>query len=165
MDALASPDGGKEFMDSFQAALRDVVIPDPSQRSEAHYKGCREVWEYIDAHIDEAIARTAQSKHERPSTKKQVRIIDELVKASDDKSTLRFLIISLFMPAHDNVAVAVSNVFFHLARSPEAWAKLRNEVSAKADQSLTYELLTSLQYLNWVLRESKDSNLFQIISN
>ena len=107
-------------MDAFQTALRDVVIPDPSQRSEEHYKGCREVWDYIDARIEDAVARTAKTNVEPLTMKKQVRIIDELVKSSDDKTTLRFLIISLFMPAHDNLAVAVSNAFFHLARKPEA---------------------------------------------
>lgn len=162
MGALSSPDGGKDFMDAFQAALRDVVIPDPAQRSEEHYRGCQEVWSYIDARIDEAFTRTAKSRNELPTTEKQVRIIDELVKASDDKPALRFLIISLFMPAHDNLAVAVSNVFFHLARNPEAWAKLRNEIMEKADQPLTHGLLTSLKYLNWVLKESKNEaeNIF-----
>ena len=143
-------------MDAFQAALRDVVIPNPAQRSEEHYRGCQEVWSYIDARIDEAVARTAKSRDEIPTTKKQVRIIDELVKASDDKPTLRFLVISLFMPAHDNLAVAVSNAFFHLARNPEAWAKLRDEIVEKVDQPLTHELLASFKYLNWVLKESKD---------
>lgn len=74
-------------MDAFQAALRDVVIPNPSQRSEEHFKGCQEVWDYIDARIDEAVARTARSDDEPLTTKKQVRIIDELVKSSDDKTT------------------------------------------------------------------------------
>jgi cytochrome P450 len=155
MGALLSPDGGKDFMDAFQAALRDVVIPNPSQRSEEHFKGCQEVWDYIDARIDEAVARTARSDDEPLTTKQQVRIIDELVKSSDDKTTLRFLVISLFMPAHDNLAVAIGNVFFHLARKPEAWTKLRAEVISKADQPLNHEVLTSHKYLTWVLKESK----------
>lgn len=68
---------------------------------------------------------------------------------------MRFLVISLFMPAHDNLAVAIGNVFFHLARKPEAWTKLRAEVISKADQPLNHEVLTSHKYLTWVLKESK----------
>lgn len=155
MDALSSPESGKDFMNAFQAAQRDVVIPNPAHRSKEHYKGVQDVWDYIDARIDEAFARISGSENEPPSEKKQVRIIDELVKASQDKVTLRFLILSIFMPAHDNVAVALSNAFFHLARNPECWANLRAEVESKASEPLTYELLGSFKYLNWVLRESK----------
>ena len=155
MDALASPDAGEQFMGAFQAAMQEAVIPDPARRSKEHYEGIQTVWDYVDTRIDEAVRRTAQSRDEPLSSKKQVRIIDELVKASDDKRTLRFLIISLFMPSHENLAIVVTNVFFHLARNQEIWGKLRAEVTAKANRPLTHELLTSLKYLNWIIRESK----------
>lgn len=154
MDALLSPESGKGFMDAFQAAQRDVVIP-VAQRSKDHYKGCQEVYDYIDARIDEAISRISGTGDESPETKKQVRIVDELVKASQDKLSLRYLILSIFMPAHDNVAIALSNAFFHLARNPDSWAKLRAEILSGNSQPLTYELLGSFKYLNWVLREGQ----------
>lgn len=155
MDALSSPESGKDFMNSFHAAMRDVVIPNPALRSKEHYQGCQDVWDYIDARIDDALSRNSVSESEPPSEKKHVRIVDELVKTSQDKISLRFLILSIFMPAHDNVAVALSNAFFHLARNPEAWAKLRAEIISKANEPLTYKLLGSFKYLNWVLRESE----------
>ncbi|KAF1961218.1 n-alkane-inducible cytochrome P450 [Byssothecium circinans] len=154
MEALASPDSGKDFMDAFHAAQRDVVILNPALRSREHYKGCQDVWDYIDARVDEAFARMSGSGNEPPSEKKHVRIIDELVKTSQDRISLRFLVLSIFMPAHDNVAVALSNAFFHLARNPGAWTKLRAEIMARASEPLTYELLCSFKYLNWVLRET-----------
>lgn len=154
MDALLSPESGKDFMNAFQAAQRDVVIP-VSQRSKDHYKGCQEVYDYIDARIDEAFSRISETGDGPPDTKKQVRIVDELVTASQDRLSLRYLILSIFMPAHDNVAVALSNAFFHLARNPDCWAKLRAEILPGPSQPLTYELLGSFKYLNWVLRESQ----------
>lgn len=157
MDALSSPESGKDFMNAFHAAQRDVVIPNPALRSKEHYKGCQDVWNYIDARIDEAYSRISGSEDEPPSETKHVRIIDELIKVSQDRISLRFLILSIFMPAHDNVAVALSNAFFHLARNPESWTKLRAEIMSKGFGGLTYDLLSSLKYLDWVLRESEFS--------
>jgi cytochrome P450 len=155
MEALSSPESGKDFMNAFQAAQRDVVIPNTKLRSKEHYQGCQDVWDYIDARIEEAFSRISGSENQPPSEKKQVRIIDELAKSTKDKLSLRFLILSIFMPAHDNVAVALSNAFFHLARNPECWEKLRAEITSKGDEPLTYDLLSSFKYMNWVLRESK----------
>jgi len=154
MDALLAAELGKNFMHAFQAALRDVVIL-ASQRSEEHYKGCQEVHGYIDTRIDEALSRISQMDDECVDDRKQVRIIDELVKSLENKLTLRYLILSIFKPAHDNVAVALSNAFFHLARNPDCWKKLRAEIPSKSSQPFTYEQLRSFTYLNWVLRESQ----------
>ncbi|KAF2713984.1 cytochrome P450 [Pleomassaria siparia CBS 279.74] len=152
-DALSSPDTGKDFMNAFQAAQRDVIIPVP-QRSKEHYKGCQDVYDYIDARIEEAFSRILEKGDDPPGTKNQVRIIDELAKSAQDKLTLRYLVLSIFMPAHDNVAVALTNAFFHLSRNPDCWARLRAEILSTSSQPLTYELLGSFKYLNWVLREA-----------
>jgi cytochrome P450 len=154
MESLSSPESGKNFINAFQAAQRDVVIPNPALRSKEHYKGCQDVWDYIDDRLEEAFSRMSNSKNTTPNESTPVRIIDELVKSSQDKKFLRFLVLSIFMPAHDNVAVALSNAFFHLARNPESWAKLRAEIILNASEPLTYGLVRSFTYLNWVLRES-----------
>jgi cytochrome P450 len=154
MESLSSPESGKSFINAFQAAQRDVVIPNPALRSKEHYKGCQDVWDYIDDRLEEAFSRMSNSKNTTPNESTPVRIIDELVKSSQDKKFLRFLVLSIFMPAHDNVAVALSNAFFHLARNPESWAKLRAEIILNASEPLTYGLVRSFTYLNWVLRES-----------
>lgn len=152
MDALSSPDACKDFMNAFMASQRDIVIP-PAKRSKDYTKWCKEVLDYIDDRIDEAFDRVAEASEKRVDTK-HVRIIDELVKATKDKYSLKYLILSIFNPAHDTVAVTVRNAIFHLARNAECWTKLRAEVLPTASLPLTYELLNSFKYLNWVLRES-----------
>lgn len=154
MDALSSPESGKDFMNAFQAAQRDVIIPNPALRSKEHYKGCQDVWDYIDDRIEDAFSRMSNSENTSLSESKPVRIIDELVKSSQDKVSLRFLVLSIFMPAHDNVAVALSNAFFHLSRNHDSWAKLQTEIMLKASEPLDYRLLKSFKFMNWVLRES-----------
>ncbi len=154
MNALASPDGCKDFMDAFLAALRDVVAP-LEHRPKDYQKNCDFIYNYIDNRIDEAASRVAGMEKTTDLKPGSVRIIDELVKTSADKISLRYLILSIFSPSHDTVAVTVSNVFFHLARHPECWDKLKDEVMPTASQPLTYGLLNSFKYLNWVIRESE----------
>lgn len=140
-------------MDAFMAAQRDVVIP-VVKRTNDYKRWCKEVLDYIDDRIDDAADRMTKKDNEGPESK-QVRIVDELLKATNDRHTLKYLVLSIFSPAHDTVAVTVSNAIFHLARNARCWAKLRAEVLPTASQPLTYELLNSYKYLNWVLRESQ----------
>ena len=126
----------------------------PNQRPKDYQENCDYIYRYIDSRLDEAADRVAgRTKSDLGS--EQVCIIDDLVKTTEDKLSLRYLVLSIFSPAHDTVAVTVSNVFFHLTRHTSCWVKLRAEVLRTASQPLTYELLNSYKYLNWVIRESK----------
>jgi cytochrome P450 len=139
-------------MDAFVVAQRDVAFP-IFQRTEQYRSQCKTVLDYIDDRIDEAINRATEADQGELKSK-QVRIVDELLKTKKDWYNLEYLILSIFSPAHDTVAIAVANTIFHLVRNPECWATVRAEVSSTASQPLTYELLNSFKYLNWVLRES-----------
>jgi cytochrome P450 len=125
MNALSSPETCKEFIDAFKAALRDVPVP-PKQRSDQYEKSCKVVHDYVEERLDEAFERVAAMSEKDPNGK-QVRIVDELAKATQDKHTLKYLIVSIFAPAHDTVAVTVTNAIFHLARNADSWAKLRSK--------------------------------------
>jgi cytochrome P450 monooxygenase len=140
-------------MDAFIAALRDVILP-VHKRPKDYNDRCKLVLDYIDNCIDGAYSRLENQNQEEANVK-QVRIIDELAKATNDRYSLRYLIVSIFSPAHHSVAVTLSNAFFHLARNPQCWKRLREEILPTASQPLTYELLNSYKYLNWVLRESE----------
>jgi cytochrome P450 len=153
MNALASPDACKGFMDAFMAAQRDVVIP-IAQRTKEYYTWCKTVLDYIDDRIDEASMRVADPENHTLDSK-QVRIVDELWKTTKDRYSLRYLILGIFSPAHDTVAITVANAMFHLARNRECWIKLRAEILPTATRPLTYDLLNSYKYLTWVLRESQ----------
>jgi cytochrome P450 len=153
MNALSSVDACKDFLYAFTAAQRGVVIP-KAARAPDWDKHCKHVLNYIDKCVDEASVRVA--KDEKSDDSKHVRIVDELVRqmGMDDRQSLRYLVLSIFSPSHDTVAVTLSNVFFHLARNAHVWEKLRAEILPTASQPLTYELLNSYKYLRWVVKES-----------
>jgi cytochrome P450 monooxygenase len=94
----------------------------------------------------------AVSNYSRPLAKVSADL--DFLHLAQERFTLRSHILSVFSPAHDGAAVALSNAMFHLARYPEVWDKLRSEIMPTSNESLSYELVNSYQYLNWVLRES-----------
>lgn len=153
MDALSAPDSCNEFLHAFQAAQKGVVM-NPSARDKEWQVYCDVVHNYIDDRVEEAMARVSTTKDDSEESR-YVRLIDELVKETTDRTALRYQILSVFSPAHDTVAVTLGNLFFHLARHPWAWSRLRDEILPTIDQPLTHKLLSSYKYLNWALRESE----------
>lgn len=123
------------------------------------YAACKTVTDFCDQRVEEAIERVKQGQ-ERRTEKDRLRLVDEAAKLTTDRYTLRSLILSVFSPAHDGAAVALSNVFFHLARHPRVWNKLRAEVMKDASQPITYDSLNSYAYLKNVFRESKRHTCF-----
>ncbi|KAF2714530.1 cytochrome P450 [Pleomassaria siparia CBS 279.74] len=122
------------------------------EHSPVWFDACKQVTDFCDTFVTEAIARVEEGE-ERYANEKRLRLIDEAVKSTKDRYTLRSLILSVFSPAHDGAAVALSNTFFHLSRHPRVWSKLREEVMESSDEPITYDLLNSYQYLKDVFRE------------
>jgi len=111
----------------------------------------------IDRYIDAALRRRQDTMENQPSDSTappSYAFIDQLVYETQDRQFLRDQLLNVFFPARDSSAIGASCVFFVLARNPEAWKKLRNDV-VKIDQPITFELLKSMKYLTWVLNECK----------
>ena len=83
------------------------------------------------------------------------RLLEEMVNETQDRTELRHQIMNVFFPARDSTAIAVSNVFFQLARHPNVWHRLREEISATVSGPLDFEMLSSMKYLRYVLNESE----------
>ncbi len=74
----------------------------------------------------------------------------------EDRERLRSEMLLLFVPNNDTTSIFISNVFWNLARFPDVYAKVREEVlSLGEDTRLTYEVLRSMKYLEGVLNESE----------
>jgi cytochrome P450 monooxygenase len=81
-------------------------------------------------------------------------LLDEMAKKTQDKLDLRSQILAVFMPSRDTTAFLVGNIFHALARNTTVWVRLRKEVMAIGREPLTFELLKSIKYLQWVINES-----------
>lgn len=111
------------------------------------------------AFVDECISRawTAISKAQGHEKSQERHILAyDLVSRSRDIGDVRNQLLNIFLPAHEAVGVASTNAFFHLARNPHVYQKLRQEIlKAEAeDKNWTFERLKSVKYLQFVINES-----------
>ncbi|KAL9107813.1 MAG: hypothetical protein Q9227_007328 [Pyrenula ochraceoflavens] len=135
------------------------IADDPQWR-----RACSYVHSIFDTYIDRAIARE-QERAERPfnseakedlhSTSKEgtSTMFQEIWKSNKDCKFLRDQLLNVFLGAKDTATIGISDVFFHLARHPNVWHKLRQEV-LQHDVLLDTGSFSSLKYLQAVLQES-----------
>lgn len=162
--ALDTPDPAfmEAFMEAFEYAQRETgiraIIGRLSflHRDKKWFDACKQVTDFCDNRVSEALARV-KTGEERRTERHRLRLVDKAARSTKDRYTLRSLILSVFSPAHDGAAVALSNAFFHLARHLRVWTKLREEVMESKAEPITYELLNSHRYLKNVFRESEFS--------
>ncbi|TGO28168.1 hypothetical protein BPAE_0031g00330 [Botrytis paeoniae] len=102
---------------------------------------------------DEKKRKNTSSPTNSASPDRRLVLLDELLKTTQDRVSLRSQLLNIFLPARDQTAIAVGNIFFNLARHPEVWNRLQNEVS-KYDEPLTYEPLKQMKYAKAIVNES-----------
>ena len=85
----------------------------------------------------------------------------ELATRTTDKKRLRSELLNVLLAGRDTTASLLGNLFFVLARQPEVWQKLREEVvTTLQGRRPTYEELRNMKYLKWCLNECKSSLKF-----
>ncbi|KAL8722589.1 MAG: hypothetical protein Q9225_000945 [Loekoesia sp. 1 TL-2023] len=169
----ATPTASHDFMESFAYAQRGTGIRTILgcfrflHRDARWLEACRKVTDFCVEKVKNALARQKVQdvsshqglKDERgpeQNFSRRLRLIDEMAKQTQDPIDLRYQILNVFSPAHDGAAITTGNVFFHLARQPRLWANLRDEILPTRDEPLSYELLRSYRFLDYVLRERPD---------
>lgn len=122
-------------------------------RDKKFWSSCKIARDFVDHYVEKALIHTASASDEKPG---RYILAYELARETKDRTDIRNQLLNIFLPAHDASAVALTNVFFNLARHPHVWAKLRREVLAlaPATEDLSFERLKSLKYLQQVLNET-----------
>ena len=114
------------------------------------------VHEFIDNKIDKTYKEKAE-KVTKSSKPERTDLLWTMVgNLPEDRERLRSEMLLLFVPNNDTTSIFISNVFWNMARHPEVYRKVREEVLAVGeDTPLTYETLRTMKYLDAVLNESK----------
>lgn len=105
--------------------------------------------DFVDRHVKRALNTTTE--RDPPA------FIHDLVlqTGSTDGLYLRNQMLNIFFPTRDAAGIAISLVFFQLARHPGVWEKIREEAtSAGMTTNVTYERLKNFQYVNAVINET-----------
>jgi cytochrome P450 len=114
---------------------------------------------YIERFVDEALKIRQDSDAEKTagSGKDKYFFIQEVVKQTTDKERIREELINILLAGRDTTASLLSNMFFQLAKRPDIYQKLRDEIAGLEGRMPSYEELRNLKYLKWCLNECKSS--------
>ncbi|KAJ4343658.1 hypothetical protein N0V95_006597 [Ascochyta clinopodiicola] len=113
---------------------------------------------YIEKFVDDAIAFKQRQDEEKKagSQKDEERyvFIHQLAKQTTDRKRVRDELVNILLAGRDTTASLLSNMFFQIAKRPDIFAKLRDEVAFLGGRTPTYEELRNLKYLKWCMNES-----------
>lgn len=110
---------------------------------------------YIERFVDDALEFRKQLDKEKLSGAKDEKyyFIQEVAKQTTDKKRIRDELINILLAGRDTTASLLSNMFFQLAKKPEIYAKLREEIASLGGRTPSYEELRNFKYLKWCLNE------------
>lgn len=153
------PIDSQRFLDAFSYAQKGVgtrvLLGKMSflNRDRNFRISCDLIREYTERHVDRVLARSERGETDAKEERKY-ELVYELGKETTDKNVLCSQLLNVFFAGRDTPAVALSNIFFCLARHPGVWKKIRDEVEGLHPGDLTFERLKSLRYLQHAITEA-----------
>ena len=124
-------------------------------RDKRFWDSCKTAHDFVSICITRARRNVGQSESEKGKPQRYI-LAQELVERTTDILDIRNQLLNVFLPAHEATGVALTNVFFNLARNPRVYEKLRVEILASEEDrsDWTFERLKSLKYLQYVISET-----------
>ena len=123
------------------------------------YRAIGKIHSYVNSYVEKAIRlRQSQKSTEKDDVKDDGKYVflRELVKVTDDRSILQGQLLGIFFAGRDTTAALLSNLFFALARNPDVWQRLREEIASLLQgRQPTLDELRKLKYLSSCLNESQ----------
>jgi cytochrome P450 len=108
----------------------------------------RRVYEYLDTFIEESL--------NSPKEGSEGSFLTDMVAIANDRKGLSNHILHILLASRDTTSSLLSNLFFFLAKNPQIFGKLRDEVLKVAGQELpTASQLKEMTYLKWCVNECK----------
>ena len=161
-------DGNNEdliFSKSFNFAQEDITVRarygifDRFRKNDEGKKAIDICHAYIDKFVDDALRFRQELDTEKSAGTKDDKyyFIQEVAKQTTDQKRIREELINILLAGRDTTASLLSNMFFEIAKRPDIYAKLRDEVATLEGRTPTYEELRNLKYLKWCLNECKSA--------
>ncbi|MCJ1472396.1 hypothetical protein MMC13_001044 [Lambiella insularis] len=109
-------------------------------------RSCKNVHDAIDKLVEDAL----QNRQKKTSDT----FLDMLMESTQDRVEIRYQVLNILLPGYDSNALGLSQIFFQLARNPDVWSKLREEImTLDQSQTLTFKDVRSLKYFRCVVTE------------
>jgi cytochrome P450 len=153
------PKDSQKFLDSFSYAQQGVGKRvmlgrmDFLMRDQRFWESCAFIREYTQKHVERAVVNLERNKLH--VGQKRYILAHELVQATKDRAAVCDQLLNMVFAGRDTPAVALTSVFFCIARSPQTWKIIRDEVRGLEDEELTFDRLKTLRYVQSVIKEGK----------
>ena len=148
---------GQKFVDAYERGAWEVAVrastgilallKGMSKEEKAAIEYCQD---FVKVFVDKALARRDALKAKPTS---QYTFLDELVKETQDPVRIRAEVMNLLLAGRDTTASLLSNMFFQLAKRPDLWARLRQEIAPLAGARPSFEQLKNMRLLQWCMKE------------
>ncbi|KAK4179576.1 hypothetical protein QBC36DRAFT_308124 [Triangularia setosa] len=110
----------------------------------------------MDNYIDETYDEIRQRK-EWPEKfigkPERTDLLWDVAQKAPDKKLLRDQLTAVWVPSNETTSIHIANTLWHFARSPQAWKRHQEEVTALGDEDLTFSKLRGMKYM----KESEQS--------
>jgi cytochrome P450 len=152
------------FGKAFNFAQHDVSVRarlgifDRFRKNEEGEQAIKICHSYIDRFVDDALEFRKKLDEEKVAgdqKDEKYYFIQEVAKQTTDRKRIRDELLNILLAGRDTTASLLSNMFFQLAKNPEIYAKLREELSSLEGRLPTYEELRGFKYVKWCMNECK----------
>ncbi|THU87636.1 cytochrome P450 [Dendrothele bispora CBS 962.96] len=115
---------------------------------------------WVERIVREALERKKEKKGREEKTKEEEgeTLLDHLVEMTDDPTVLRDEALNIMIAGRDTTAATLSFVIYSLAKHPEAYKSLREEIlrtiGSDTKKPLVYEQVKECKYLRAVINET-----------
>jgi cytochrome P450 len=152
---------GRTFADAFDRAQKSVIGAfalgsaawlDPRSNFKQDQST---VQEFMSGYVDKALSTDKIEVRDR--YQERYSFAEEFSKLTEDRELIRGGLLNLLLAGRDTTSSLLSNLFFMLARHPDTYAKLAEEVRTTVPQTgepPTLEDLRSMKYLRGCINES-----------
>jgi hypothetical protein len=156
------PADAKEFIDAFNYAQKivglRVLLGRMSFliRDSKFWEDCSLLRKFTQRQVDRALRnRSGSQLPVAGERQRKYTLVHELAKEMGDPEALCEQLLNVFFAGRDTPAVALSNIFFCVARHPLVWRKIREETEGLQAEELSFEKLKGLRYTQHAINEGK----------
>lgn len=115
------------------------------------------IHDFADAFVEKGMRKRPQllaEKAQGQESEDRYLFIDELIRQTDDRVRIRSELLNVLLAGRDTTASLLSNSWFVLAKRPDVWKKLQDEIAPLAGRLPTFEDIKEMKYLRAFLNES-----------
>lgn len=161
VDSMINPQ--TEFADAFYNAQRvqsliarvgpaKVFVP---RKRMGFFKSLDSINKFVNVYIEEALALPPDELEKKTNHDQGYTFLHAIASHTRDRAILRDQLVSVLLAGRDTTACTLTWTIYHLSKSPQTVAKLRDEIitTVGLENTPTYQHLKDMKYLQHILNE------------